>query len=175
MPIEAEGLPPVRSSGPEREMLLEYLDYFRVVLRRKAEGISDAELHRSIAPSSLTLGGLLRHMTVVEIGWFRQTLLDDPPPEPWVSAPWADDPDWELTSAPDVPTPQIFADYDDAIARSNEAVATISSLDDIAANPRQNGTPVDLRWILIHMVEEYARHCGHADFIREAIDGATGD
>ena len=90
MPIEAEGLPPVRSSGPEREMLLEYLDYFRVVLRRKAEGISDADLHRAVAPSSLTLGGLLRHMTVVEIGWFRQTLLDEPPPEPWASAPWED-------------------------------------------------------------------------------------
>ena len=175
MPIEAEGLPVVRSSGPEREMLVEYLDYFRAVLRRKAEGIGDADLHRAIAPSTLTLGGLLRHMTVVELGWFRQTLLAEPPPEPWASAPWADDHDWELTSAPTVPTAQIFADFDDAITQSREAVATIAALDEIAANPRQNGEAVDLRWILIHMVEEYARHCGHADFIREAIDGATGD
>ncbi len=114
-------------------------------------------------------------MTVVEIGWFRQTLLGEDPPEPWASAPWDDDYDWEMTSAPTVPTAQIFADYDAAIARSREAAAGIASLDELAAGTRGNGETVDLRWITIHMIEEYARHCGHADFIREAIDGVTGD
>lgn len=170
----AEGLPPVDSAGPERPMLEQFLDYFRAVLRRKAEGLTDEELHTALAPSPLTIGGLLRHMTLVEDIWFPG-FLEDEDREPWVSAPWDDDGDWEFTTASGLSGEQVLADFDEACARSREVGASVASLDQLAHRERGMGETPSLRWILIHMIEEYARHCGHADLIREAIDGATGD
>lgn len=176
MPQDLEGLPHVRSAGPEREQLVEFLDYFRAVLRRKAEGLSDADLHRPLPVSSLTIGGLIRHMTLVEDIWFPG-FMQDTELEPWASAPWREEADWELTTAAEYGAADLLAAYDEACARSRAIQAEYDSLDVLAK--RQRGDPAastpDLRWIMLHMIEEYARHCGHADFLREAIDGQVGD
>ncbi len=174
MPEEHPDLPEVAWSGPERVQLEQFLDYFRKVLRRKAEGLGHDDLHRPLPMSKLTLGGLIRHMTLVEDIWFADRLLGEPL-EPWASAPWDDDHDWEFTTAPDFTPEQLLADFDAACERSRVTAATFDSLDAVLVKPNPLGHAVDLRWLFIHMIEEYARHCGHADLLREAIDGVTGD
>jgi uncharacterized damage-inducible protein DinB len=156
-------------------MLLAFLDYFRAVLVDKASGLSDEQLHARLAPSSLTLGGLINHLAVVEDGWFTRTFAGQDMPEPWASAPWDDDEDWELTTAHEVPTPELFSRYEDAVARSRRVMDDVEDLDQPSQRSGRDGEPFSMRWILIHMIEETARHCGHADFLRESLDGATGD
>lgn len=156
-------------------MLIAFLNYQRAVLIDKASGLTDEQLHTAVAPSSLTLGALINHMALVEDDWFTSDFAGEPMPEPWASAPWGDDRDWEFTSAPDVPTEELFARYREAIARSD---AILDDVDDLAALSQRlhpDGEAWSMRWILIHMIEETARHCGHADFIRESLDGSVGD
>ena len=169
-----DGLPPITPAGPERLMLEQFLDYFRVVLRRKAEGLSHDQLHTAVAPSPLTIGGLLRHMTLVEDIWFPGA-VQDRDLEPWASAPWDDDHDWEFTTAPGIGVDQLLADYDAACDRSRAVAAGVASLDQLSLRRGGDDQAKSLRWIMLHMIEEYARHCGHADYLREAIDGTTGD
>lgn len=164
---------PAYSAG-EREMLTSYLDYYRAVLRDKAGGLSNEQLSTRLGPSTLTIGGLLHHMAAVEDWWFNQALLGNDASEPWASAPWDDDRDWEFTIAADLDADVIFERYDDAVARSQEIEAGIESLDHQSVRTR-DGRHWTLRWILVHMIEEIARHAGHADLIRESIDGEVGD
>ncbi|MCL1588812.1 MAG: DinB family protein, partial [Actinomycetia bacterium] len=127
------------------------------------------------APSSLTLGGLINHMAIVEDSWFTDDFAGNPIPEPWASAPWDDDRDWELSTAPDVPTTELFQRYRDAIGRSDAILETVDNLDALSSKLHPDGDAWSMRWILIHLIEETARHCGHADFIRESLDGSVGD
>lgn len=158
--------------GGERATLVEFLDYYRDVLLRKAVGLTRAQLATTVGSSSLTLAGLLKHMALVEQGWFRECWLGEPPIEPWASVDWQARPDWELETAVD-DEPQALADlYLAAIERSRHAIADSHDLD---ATVESRGRTISLRWILVHMIEEYARHCGHADLLRESIDGTTGD
>ncbi len=168
-------LPHFSRSGGERDTLIEMLDYYRAVLARKAHGLSDAELSTPLAPSTLTIGGLLRHMAAVEDGWFHHRFAGNDESEPWASAPWEEDPDWEFRTATDMAGAQLLRELHDAVARSRAVVDSTQSLDTMAARARDDGLEWNLRWIMVHMIEEYARHCGHADLIRESIDGATGD
>jgi uncharacterized damage-inducible protein DinB len=156
----------------ERQTLTEFLDYYRAVLVRKASGLTQAQLAVRLGPGILTLGGLLKHMAYVEDWWFHEGWAGRPSVEPWASVDWATQPDWDIESAAD-DTPDAIADlYTAAIARSRAVLADSSDLDAIATIGRRT---CSLRWILVHMIEEYARHCGHADLIRESIDGRTGD
>lgn len=166
--------PPVTAG--ERDTLIAFLDYYRAVLGRKAGGLDHDQLNRTIEPSPLSLAALLKHMAVVESGWFVRRMAGEPMPEPWDAIPWADDPDWEINTAVDDDPAQLFAWYDEAIARSR-AVTERFELDDVLAfSPENDPRPKQsLRWILVHLIEEYARHCGHADLVRETIDGSTGD
>lgn len=167
--------PEIPRQGAERETLNAFLDYYRALLLHKASDITDEQLHTAVHPSDLTLGGLLHHMAAVEDGWFTVNLAGGEMPEPFASAPWDEDRDWELTIAPDVPTDTIIERYLTAIDRSR-AVADATDLDAVEVKTWRPGTePHSLRWILVHMIEEYARHCGHADFLRQAIDGQIGD
>lgn len=156
----------------ERQTLVEFLDYYRAVLLRKAAGLSQAELDVRLGPGSLTIGGLVKHMALVEDGWFHEGWSGRPQVEPWASVDWGAQPDWELESAGDDAPQTLATIYADAIERSRAAIADSH---DLGASVDIRGRVFSLRWILVHMIEEYARHCGHADLIRESIDGRTGD
>ncbi len=152
--------------------MLEFLDYYRAVLLRKCAGLTRAQLATRVGASSLTLAGLLKHMALVEQHWFHECWRGAAETEPWAGVDWEAQPDWDFETATD-DTPQYLADlYLEALARSR---AAIDGCDDLAATVDRRGQPVSLRWILVHMIEEYARHCGHADLLREAVDGVTAD
>ena len=169
--IDPEHLP----TGGEFELLTGFLDYYRGVMIRKAEGLTPEQLTTRLGPSVLTLGGLIKHLAYAEDIWFDHRLVGNERGEPWASVDWAADPDWELHSAAADSPEELFALYDAACARSRAAVAKVGDLDTVALFPNRRGHCFSLRWILLHMIEETARHAGHADLIRESIDGATGD
>ncbi len=151
------------------------LDYYRVVLVRKTWGLSDDQLAIPLPPSDMTLGGLLFHMALVEDHWFDHRFAGNDELEPWASVPWDDDPDWEFHTASQLTHDEVVEQFESSVGRSRSAVAAAESLDQLAALSRDDGVSWNLRWILVHMIEEYARHCGHADLIRESIDATTGD
>jgi hypothetical protein len=167
--------PPTDPPGnvDERDTLSSFLDFFRTVLIRKGQGMDAIQLATPLAPSTLTVGGLIRHMTFVEDHWFSECVAGTPL-EPWASAPWEQDPDWEITTADGSTFDELRTGFDAACARSRAVVESLASLDHVGV-----GMPPDrlksLRWVLVHMIEEYARHCGHADLIAESIDGRVGD
>jgi uncharacterized damage-inducible protein DinB len=160
-------LPAQKATGnDERSVLFGYLDYHRAVLARKIEGVSDDDARRAACPpSDLTLLGLIRHMTDVERWWFRRWFVDeDVPPL------FDDDEEWR------VPADATVAGALDAYwaeIRAADANITPASLDDLGR--READRKGSLRRTIVHMIEEYARHCGHADLLRQAIDGASGD
>ena len=165
-------LPPLEAD--ERTMLLAFLDLHRATLVRKAAGLDEDALARSLPPSSLTLGGLLKHMALVEDDWFTSDISGHDMPEPWASADWDADRDWELNSARDDTPEELLDLFESACGRSRAVVDACPTLDQRAVKADPHGNHVTVRWVLVHMIEEYARHCGHADFLREAIDGQVG-
>ena len=170
------GAPPQRAepdkTSEERAMLDQWLDYHRATLRQKCTGINDHQLRTaSCPPSNLTLLGLVRHLTDVERGWFlrgvaRRTVQQVPP------LYYSDeDPEGDIENLDSRSTQAVFDAYDEAIRDIRAAIAG-AELDQTFNN---GGVPCSVRWVYLHMIEEYARHNGHADLIREAIDGTTGD
>jgi uncharacterized damage-inducible protein DinB len=154
----------------ERAMLESWLEYHRATLAWKCEGLDDAQLRqRAVPPSSLSLIGLVRHMADVERNWFRRVLGGENVPGIY----WTDDDldaDFNDVDAADVQ--EAFATWRSECERARRNAAAAASLD---VTGQRRGEAVTLRWILVHMIEEYARHNGHADFLRERIDGAVGD
>ncbi|MDQ1680139.1 MAG: hypothetical protein QOI42_998, partial [Frankiaceae bacterium] len=126
-------------------------------------------------PSSLTLAGLLKHLAYVEDTWVQERFLGRDLGQPWMSAPFQDDPDWEFHSAPDDDPDALRALYRDACRRTSEALRDAAAWDELAQRTLRDGTRVSLRWIVVHLIEETARHNGHADLIRESIDGRAGE
>ncbi|MEQ1786893.1 MAG: DinB family protein [Acidimicrobiales bacterium] len=160
----------------ERTMLAGFLDYHRRTLVWKASGLTQAQLAQPLPSSSLTIGGLVKHMALVEDSWFTERFAGGEMPEPWASADWDADPDWEHHSAADDTPEQLLGLYAAACDRSRAAYAAASSLDQRSVVPdRHVGEPFTLRWMVLHMIEETARHNGHVDLLREAIDGLTGE
>jgi uncharacterized damage-inducible protein DinB len=161
-------LPAAKAFGEdEHSVLVGYLAYHRAVLGRKAEGVTDEQARRSACPpSALTLLGLIRHMTDVERWWFRRVHRAEDVP-----ALFEDDEEWQVPAEATIA--DALAAYWDEIAVIDRHLTT-ASMDD-----RNEGGPEPgqhtLRRAVVHMIEEYARHCGHADLLREAIDGTTGD
>lgn len=154
--------------GAEREQLTVFLDHQRGVMLRKVAGLDDALLRTPATPSNVTLLGMLKHLAYVERYWFRSVFAGEDVAFPWTD----DDPDADWRPEPEDTVEQVAALYRDEIARARLIVAA-ASLDDTCVPER--GRTNDLRGIMIHMIEETARHLGHADVIREALDGATGD
>jgi len=153
----------------EREMLTAWLDWHRATLARKCDGLSDPQLRdRSVPPSQLSLIGLVRHMAEVERNWFRRVLGAEDVPLIY-SRDW----DWDacFTEADTAEVAKAFATWRAACEQSRKAEAAAESLE---VTGERRGHSFSLRWILVHMIEEYARHNGHADLLRERIDGATG-
>jgi len=154
---------------PERAMLEAWLEFHRTTLALKCEGLDDAgRKSRPVPTSKLSLHGLVRHMAEVERNWFRRALLNEPDaPDIW-SDPAIEDS--ELVPLDDADWEADFSMWQAECESSRAAVAG-KRLDDTGI---RRGEPCSLRWIYVHMIEEYARHNGHADLIRELIDGAVG-
>jgi predicted enzyme related to lactoylglutathione lyase len=164
--------PPVRD-GDERSMLLAMLDWYREGVLRKVEWLDPRHTGARPLRSTMTIGGLVKHLALVEDGWFTEHFADRPQPEPWASAPWDDDGDWEITTGAADPLETSVALYRAAIERSR-AVCAGRSLDDPAAGPA-HGREFNLRFAIVHLLEETARHLGHLDLLREQLDGTTGE
>lgn len=160
-------------NADERTMLEGWLEYHRQTLAWKCEGLSDAQLRiAAVEPSELSLMGLVRHMAEVERSWFRRVLVGDDPGPIYFTE---EDPDGEFHLTETDTWAEAYATWqaEIAIARRNAAGF---ALDDLSkGRGRHSDEPFSLRWIYTHMIEEYARHNGHADLIRERVDGATGD
>ena len=163
------------NSGPELPALTAFLDRQRDTILHKTEGLSRAQLAQTLPPSSLTLAGLVNHLALVEDTWFRMRFAGLPNDELWAGHDWDADPDYEFRTAVDLEPEEVRQRYRDACARSREVVARAESLDQLSAGHALAGQHRDLRWILLHMLEETARHAGHADLLREAIDGSVGE
>ena len=160
----------------ERTTIGQFLDYQRLTLISRIEGLTIEQLSITRPPSELTLAGLIKHLALVEDSWFVDRMAGRPLPEPWLSAPFDDDPDWEFHSAPDDTPEELLALYRHACARSRAVVAEHDDLGALSVVPSRQGDGLfSLRWILLHMIEETARHNGHADLLRESIDGLTGE
>jgi uncharacterized damage-inducible protein DinB len=165
------------SASDEATSLLAWLDFHRATLRQKADGLTQEQLAQRLLPSELTLGGLVKHMALVESSWLSRVFLDRPLIAPFDAVDWAADQDWDFHSAAQDTPEQLAALHDASVAAADEIVRDAladGGLDRLSVKAR-HGKHFDLRWILMHLVEEYARHNGHADLIRESIDGQTGD
>jgi uncharacterized damage-inducible protein DinB len=154
------------SAGTEREVLEAFLDLYRDIMVRKVVGLSTEATRTRLVPSSTTLAGLLKHLASVEREWFQSILAQRPAAEVGVHVT---DDGWGIASSDSVD--DLVADYRQACAESR-AVASGLALDATVPMPRLGR--VSLRWVYVHMIEETARHAGHADILREQIDGATG-
>jgi uncharacterized damage-inducible protein DinB len=158
----------------ELETLNSFLDFQRATMIRKVEGLTDEQAaSQPVAPSTLSLSGLIKHLSLVEESWFQSVFAGGELGEPWSSAPFDDDKDWEFNSASEDRLSDLVEMYKSACEKSREVVASADSLGEMSEKDTRRGK-VSLRWILLHMIEETARHAGHADLIRERIDGATG-
>ncbi|MGW2251100.1 DinB family protein [Kitasatospora sp. NPDC001660] len=159
-------------SADETAMLTAWLDYHRSTLALKCEGLTDDQLRtRSVPPSALSLLGLVRHMAEVEQYWFQGVLLGA---EITAGHYWTEeDPDGDFDHVGTADVAADFATWHAEIDAARRACVGLP-LDTVGKRQRR-GEDVTLRWILVHMIEEYARHNGHADFLRELVDGSTGE
>jgi uncharacterized damage-inducible protein DinB len=162
-------------TGTEFDQLTSYLDFQRETMLLKAEGLSGEQLAQTHPPSTLTIGGLLNHLALVEDSWFPMRFAGLPESELWVGIDWDADPDYEFRTAAEMEPDELRRRYEAACARSREIVAAARDLDQLSVEPRGNGAKFQLRWVLLHLIEETARHAGHADLLREAVDGTVGD
>jgi uncharacterized damage-inducible protein DinB len=157
----------------ERDMLRAWLEYHRETLVWKCDGLTPEQLaERSVPPSSMSLLGLVRHMTEVERNWFLRVFAGETAPPLYYSD---DDPDGDFDTIDPANFDTEMAMFYETLDRCREAEAAGASLDENGAVVRGDRGPVSLRWIMVHMIEEYARHNGHADLLRERIDGTVGD
>ncbi|MEU8214488.1 DinB family protein [Micromonospora taraxaci] len=160
--------PVLARTGDERAVLSSFLDFHRGVLLRKLRGLSDADAGRRLVPSATTLAGLVKHLTLVERNWFP-TLLAPEPGDVYLTS--EEDAVASFTLGDRETVAELVAAYERACARSR-AVAASLDLDHVVPHPQLG--EVSLRWILVHMIEETARHAGHADILRELTDGECG-
>ena len=165
-------------AGDETATLLGSLERQRATLAWKCGGLDAAGLRARLAPSSITLGGLLKHLAAVEATTFSWKLLGRSPGPPWEAVDWDADPDWDWNSAAEDNPEQLYALWQEAMDHSRSAVAEALANGGLAQLGRitnSRGESPSLRRILIDLIEEYARHVGHADLIRESIDGLVGE
>ncbi|NEA36631.1 DinB family protein [Streptomyces sp. SID13031] len=165
-------------AGTELETMLGSLERQRAIFVWKCGGLDSAGLRAAHAPSTMTLGGLVKHLALCEDEYFTRRLLGVELGAPWDAVDWDADPEWEWHSAANDTPEQLYGLWQDATERSRTAVAGVldhGGLDQLAQYKTSRGESPSLRRILIDMIEEYGRHAGHADLIRESIDGLTGE
>ena len=168
--------PPI--AGDETSALLGELERVRSYIAWKCGGLDADALRKTLPPSAITLGGLLKHLALIEDSHFARLLFDRAPGPPWNDVDWGSNPDWEWRSATkDTPT-ELMEMWQEAVARSRRIVGEAladGGLDQVGRYVTASGQSPNLRRILLDLIEEYARHAGHADLIRESIDGLTGE
>jgi hypothetical protein len=165
-------------SGTEVEHVLGALERLRWTFRWKADGLSSDGLGARLGPSALTLGSLLKHLATQEDHATTHKLTGAPMPSVWDGNGWDDDPDWELTSAAIDSPDHLYGLYDGAVARARSAWTAFldqGGIDQQVHMAEVAGEPVSARRVLYDLVEEYGRHTGHADLLREAFDGRVGE
>ena len=164
-------------AGSEAEHLVGALDRLRTTFRYKVDGLDADGLNTRIGKSSITLGGLMKHLAANEDYMFDVKLRGKPMGGPWLDNGWRDDNDWEFNSAVDNTPEELYALWDGAVARSRERVgaALASGGLDTEADIGDERGHASLRRLVFDLVEEYGRHTGHADLIREAVDGRVGE
>ena len=176
--IDEHGRPQPPVAGDELATLLGFLEYQRATFAWKCSGLDATSLSATVGASSMTLGGMLKHLAYVEHYWFSERLHGHEMGPPWDGVDWKADPDWDWHSAARDTPEQLRAIWGDSVEQSRALVTEALSNGDmgqLARRPWPDGSAPSLRWILIHMIEEYGRHNGHADLIRESVDGATGE
>lgn len=175
--VDEHGRPEPPLAAGETDTLLGFLDYQRATFAWKCGGLDAAGLSATVGVSSMTLGGMLKHLALVEDSWFSEVLHGRDPSPPWDGVDWDADRDWEWhTAAADTPE-QLLGLWQANVARARACVTgalASGGLGQLAQRKLPDGRSPSLRWIICHMIEEYARHNGHADLIRESVDGATG-
>ncbi len=173
--LDDGGRPEPPLAGTEVETLLGFLDHQRATLAWKCRDLDDDQLRASIHPTTMSLGGVLMHLARVEDNWFSEVVGEVERSEPWATMAWAAE--WDDAAA--ATGDDLHQGWEQAVERSRHVVAAQlatgeGALD--ATHPAWGGQgQVSLRWVLVHMIEEYARHNGHADLLREAVDGETGE
>jgi uncharacterized damage-inducible protein DinB len=166
---------PDPTTASERDSLGQYLDYQRETILLKTEGLTKAQLAQRIPTSGLTLAGILYHLALVEEDWFEVDFRGLEPREDWRGVDWDADPDYEFRTALEKEPDWLRRRYREACDRARQVAAAADSLDAPSASTRIGGKPFTLRWLLLHLIEETARHAGQADLLREAVDGTVGD
>ncbi len=176
--IDDQGRPEPPVAGDETATLLGSLERQRATFAWKCGGLDAAGMRATLGPSTMTLGGLLKHLALVEDDYFSGRLHGRDPEPPWDTVDWDADRDWEWHSAAEDTPDQLFTLWRDAVARSRALVAEAladGGLDRLAQRKWPDGRAPSLRRMLVDIIEEYARHVGHADLIRESVDGLTGE
>ncbi|MGH3759159.1 DUF664 domain-containing protein [Actinophytocola sp.] len=165
-------------AGSELEHLVGALERLRTTFRWKADDLDASGLRARVGASTLTLGGLLKHLAVVEDFSFTVKLAGKPIGPPWNPAEWDDEYEWPFTSAADDTPEQLYAFWDDAVDRSRvrlDAALADGGLDQLVHVSGPDGQHASLRRLVYDVIEEYGRHGGHADLLREAVDGRVGE
>lgn len=175
---DEQGRPEPPMAGDEAATLLGFLDFLRATLEWKCSGLDAAGLRATVGASTMTLGGILKHLALVEDDWFGEVLAGGDTRPPWDAVDWAADRDWEWRTAAEDSPEELRTLWRGAVERSRSLTAQAladGGLDQLATSPDPGRPTPSLRWILVHMVEEYARHDGHADLLRESVDGQVGE
>ncbi|MFI6477843.1 DinB family protein [Nonomuraea sp. NPDC050663] len=176
--VDEHGRPEPPLAGDEVGTLLTFLDFQRATFAWKCEGLDAEGLGATVGASAMTLGGMMKHLAYVEDDWFGHWLRGLELQPPWDKVDWDADPDWDWHSAADDSPQELRELWQAAVARSRvrtqQAMAE-GGLEYLSQRGWPDGRTPSLRWMLVHMIEEYARHNGHADLIRESVDGRTGE
>lgn len=176
--VDEYGRPKPPLTGDEAATLIGFLDFQRATFAWKCDGLDAAGMAVTVGPSTMTMAGLLKHLAYVEDLWFSRCLHGHTPAAPWDGVDWNADPEWDWHSAADDTAEQLRALWQEAVARSRSLVTETLAGGDLGQLARRrwsDGRARSLRWILGHMIEEYARHNGHADLLRESVDGLVGE
>jgi hypothetical protein len=174
--IDTPWEPPV--AGTEAEHLIGALERLRATFRWKADGLDEAGLQARIGASALSIGRLLKHLAFVEDYTFTIKMRGAAPGEPWQSVDWDAHPEWPFTSAEDDTPEQLYALWDAAVDRSRARLADAlaeGGPDQLVDVSNEEGQHASLRRVICDLIEEYGRHTGHADLLREAVDGLVGE
>lgn len=162
----------IAAVADERTTLEAFLDFYRAAFAAKVRGLTDEQANRRLVPSQTTPASLVKHLARVEMSWFQHRLAQTPLEElPYLQRVFAD-PDRDFRVEPDETVDVLLARYEEQ-CETSRAIASTKELDDVVPHPELG--EVSMRWIVVHMIEETARHAGHADILREQIDGRTGD
>lgn len=176
--VDEQGRPEPPLGGDEVATLLGFLEFQRATLAWKCAGLDAAGLRATVGVSTMTLGGILKHLAYVEEDWCSRWLHGRDRQPPWDTVDWGADPDWEWHSAADDTPDQLLAVWQGAVDRSRVLVGEALAEGGLGRPARRtwpDGRAPSLRWVLVHLIEEYARHNGHADLLRESVDGQTGE